>query len=120
MVRGQDHSRIYRHPRRWIRFVYKDLNCNSCTNLAKQGFAVFPISYRPAPETDFLEKLEDIASASHWIRTYQDKYPIDWNRAFLARDSAGGTLTLYMTAIERSSEFAEAFGIKQSGLARRR
>mgnify|MGYP000127633326 FL=1 len=28
-------------------YGYKDLNRNFCTNLAKQGFAVFSISYRP-------------------------------------------------------------------------
>lgn len=56
-------------------YGYKDLNRNFCTNLAKQGFAVFSISYRPAPETDFLGQLEDTAAAFRWIREHRDDYP---------------------------------------------
>lgn len=98
-------------------YGYKDLNRNFCTNLAKQGFAVFSISYRPAPETDFLGQLEDTAVAFRWIREHRDDYPVAQDQVFLTGDSAGGTLALYMTAVERSSEFAEKIGIGQSGLS---
>lgn len=98
-------------------YGYKDLNRNFCTNLAKQGFAVFSISYRPAPETDFLGQMEDTAAAFRWIREHRDDYPIAQDQVFLTGDSAGGTLALYMTAVERSSEFAEKIGIGQSGLS---
>ena len=98
-------------------YGYKDLNRNFCTNLAKQGFAVFSISYRPAPETDFLGQLEDTAAAFRWIREHRDDYPVAQDQVFLTGDSAGGTLALYMTAVERSSEFAEKIGIGQSGLS---
>ncbi len=98
-------------------YGYKDLNRNFCTNLAAQGFAVFSISYRPAPETDFLGQLDDVSAAFRWIGTHRGNYPIDQNQVFLTGDSAGGTLALYMTAIERSDRFAEAVDVGQSGLS---
>lgn len=97
-------------------YAYKELNRNFCTNLAKLGFAVFSVNYRPAPETDFLGQLEDVAAAFRWIRIHRHEYPIDQNNVFLTGDSAGGTLALYMTAIERSGKFAKAMGVGQSGL----
>lgn len=78
---------------------------------------MFSISYRPAPETDFLGQLEDTAAAFRWIREHRDDYPVAQDQVFLTGDSAGGTLALYMTAVERSSEFAEKIGIGQSGLS---
>lgn len=97
-------------------YGYKDLNRNFCTHLAKQGFAVFSISYRPAPETDFVGQLEDIAASFRWIAEHRNDYPIAQDQVFLTGDSAGGALALYMTAIERSPEFSETIGIEQSGL----
>lgn len=80
-------------------YGYKDLNRNFCTNLAAQGFAVFSISYRPAPETDFLGQLDDVSAAFRWIGTHRGNYPIDQNQVFLTGDSAGGTLALYMLSL---------------------
>jgi acetyl esterase/lipase len=97
-------------------YGYKELNRNFCTNLAKLGFAVFSVNYRPAPKTDFLGQLEDVAAAFRWIREHRNEYPISQNNVFLTGDSAGGTLALYMTAIERSGKFADAIGVGQSGL----
>ena len=77
---------------------------------------MFSVNYRPAPETDFLGQLEDLAVAFRWIRTHRNEYPIDQNNVFLTGDSAGGTLALYMTAIERSGRFADAIGISRSGI----
>lgn len=118
MVRGSKTTPVYIdiHGGGFV-YGYKDLNRNFCTNLAKQGFAVFSISYRPAPETDFLGQLEDTAAAFRWIREHRDDYPVAQDQVFLTGDSAGGTLALYMTAVERSSEFAEKIGIGQSGLS---
>ena len=97
-------------------YGYKELNRNFCTNLAKQGFAVFSLNYRPAPETDFLGQLEDLSAAFRWIRDHRADCPIAQDQVFLTGDSASGTLALYMTAIERSDEFANAIGVEQSGL----
>ena len=97
-------------------YGYKELNRNFCTHLVQQGFAVFSLNYRPAPETDFLGQLEDISAAFRWIRDHRADYPIAQDQVFLTGDSAGGTLALYMTAIERSDEFANAIDIERSGL----
>ncbi|MFQ9337514.1 MAG: alpha/beta hydrolase [Varibaculum sp.] len=116
VVRRQDHSvYIDIHGGGFV-YAYKELNRNFCTNLAKLGFAVFSVNYRPAPETDFLGQLEDIAAAFRWIRIHRHEYPIDRNNVFLTGDSAGGTLALYMTAIERSGKLPKQWVSAGRGL----
>lgn len=97
-------------------YGYKELNRNFCTHLAAQGFAVISISYRPAPQTDFLGQLDDCAKAFAWIAAHLHDYPVDQNGVFLTGDSAGGTLALYMTAIEQSEAFAGRIGVPRAGL----
>ena len=67
-------------------YGYKELNRNFCTNLAKQGFAVFSINYRPAPETDFFGQLEDAAAAFQWIRDHRAGPGVP-GRRFRGRDT---------------------------------
>ncbi|WEV47580.1 alpha/beta hydrolase [Bifidobacterium sp. ESL0690] len=97
-------------------YGYKELNRNFNTHLAAEGFAVFSLNYRPMPQTDFLGQLADIEAAFAWISAHLDDYPVDRNSIFITGDSAGGTLGLYSTAIERSETMAEALGIKRTGL----
>ena len=99
-------------------FIYghKELNRNFCTNLAAQGFAVFSINYRPAPQTDFIGQLQDVSSAFAWIKANRANYPIAQDQVFVTGDSAGGTLALYSTAIECSASIAKEIGVVPSGL----
>ena len=48
-------------------YGYKELNRNFNVHLAEQGFAVFSLNYRPAPQTDLRGQLADIQAALRWI-----------------------------------------------------
>ena len=81
-------------------YGYKELNRNFNVTLAQHGFAVFSLNYRPAPQTDFLGQLRDIAAGLAWIAGHGDAYPIDLNHVFLTGDSAGGALVFYQAALQ--------------------
>ncbi|WEV42762.1 alpha/beta hydrolase [Bifidobacterium sp. ESL0682] len=97
-------------------YGHKELNRNFNTHLAQQGFVVFSVNYRVMPEGDFLDQLADVEAAFAWIRNHIGDYPVDPLSIFLTGDSAGGTLALYATAVERSQEMADALGLNRSGL----
>lgn len=98
-------------------YGHKELNRNFNVHLAQLGFVVFSVNYRVMPESDFLGQLADVEAAFAWIREHIDDYPADPRSIFLTGDSAGGTLALYATAVERSQKMAEALGLQRSGLA---
>lgn len=98
-------------------YGYKELNRNFNVHLAQQGFAVFSLSYRPAPQTDLKGQLADVQAALVWIKKHLHEYPVDPNAIFLTGDSAGGALTMLTLAIENNKDAARAFGItKPSGI----
>lgn len=98
-------------------YGYKELNRNFNVHLAEQGFAVFSLNYRPAPQTDLRGQLADIQAALRWIAAHMADYPVNPNEVFLTGDSAGGALTLLTLAIENNAEAAAAFGVdKPSGI----
>lgn len=94
-------------------YGYKELNRNFNVHLADQGFAVFSLSYRPAPQTDLRGQLADVQSALRWITAHLADYPVDPNAIFLTGDSAGGALTMLTLAIENNAEAAAAFGVDE-------
>lgn len=98
-------------------YGYKELNRHFNVHLAEQGFAVFSLSYRPAPQTDLKGQLADVQAALRWIRNHIGDYPVNPDAFFLTGDSAGGALTMLTLAIENNAEAAAAFGIdKPSGI----
>ena len=86
-------------------YGYKELNRNFNVHLAEQGFAVFSLNYRPAPQTDLRGQLADIQAALRWIAAHMADYPVNPNAVFLTGDSAGGALTLLTLAIENNAEY---------------
>lgn len=94
-------------------YGYKELNRNFNVHLADQGFAVFSLSYRPAPQTDLRGQLADVQAALRWIKAHLADYPVDPNAVFLTGDSAGGALTMLTLAIENNAEAAAAFGVDE-------
>lgn len=94
-------------------YGYKELNRNFNVHLAEQGFAVFSLNYRPAPQTDLHGQLADVQAALRWIKAHLADYPVDPHAVFLTGDSAGGALTLLTLAIENNAEAAAAFGIDE-------
>ncbi|MCI1219805.1 MAG: alpha/beta hydrolase [Bifidobacterium sp.] len=97
-------------------YGYKELNRNFCTHLAERGFAVFSLSYRPAPQTDFIGQLRDVEQGLSWIRDHRHEYPIAQHGVWLTGDSAGACLAFFATAIEHASFVAQGFGVEASGV----
>lgn len=94
-------------------YGYKELNRNFNVHLSDQGFAVFSLSYRPAPQTDLRGQLADVQAALRWIKAHLADYPVDPSAVFLTGDSAGGALTMLTLAIENNAEAAAAFGVDE-------
>lgn len=92
-------------------YGYKELNRNFATHLAAEGFAVFSLNYRPAPQTDLRGQLTDIQAALGWIRNHLADWPISPRNVFLTGDSAGAALAWYTLLIERDARAAAAFGV---------
>lgn len=98
-------------------YGYKELNRNFNTHLAAQGFGVFSLNYRPAPQTNLLGQLADIEAALCWIRDHLSEFPLSPTDIFITGDSAGACLALLALAIENSENAARAFQIGEvSGL----
>ncbi|KFJ07466.1 alpha/beta hydrolase [Bifidobacterium tsurumiense] len=95
-------------------YGYKELNRNFNTHLAEQGFAVFSLNYRPAPQTNLRGQLADIQAALVWIRDHIAKFPVNPDAVFITGDSAGAALAALTLAIENSDTAAKAFGIDQA------
>lgn len=62
--------------------------------LAAQGYAVWAISYRHAPEYRFPAQLEDVVAAIAFIRDHADDYETDIDRVALVGRSAGAQLAM--------------------------
>lgn len=88
-------------------YGYKELNRNFCTHLAAEGFAVFNLNYRPAPQTDLKGQLGDIQAALRWIAAHLGDVPASGRNVFLTGDSAGGALA-WLTALIAASPWAAA------------
>ncbi|MEK0209833.1 alpha/beta hydrolase [Bifidobacterium mongoliense] len=97
-------------------YGYKDLNRNFGTHLAAEGFAVFSLGYRLAPAVDFLDQLDDLIHAVHWLRRYAINYPVDSSSIFIVGDSAGATLGAYLAAIMSDESLAAMLGFEPTEL----
>lgn len=99
-------------------YGHKELNRNFNTHLAAEGFAVFSLNYRPAPQTDLRGQLADVQAALRSIRDHLRDWPVSERNVFLTGDSAGAALAWLTILIERNPAAARAFGIdKPSGIA---
>jgi acetyl esterase/lipase len=60
--------------------------------LAKQGFAVFNVTYRLVPEFHFPAPVDDLLEALKWLKAREDSLNIDTERTAIWGYSAGGHL----------------------------
>lgn len=80
-------------------FMFGDLDTHRhlCAQLAKvSGCSILSVDYRLAPENPFPAALEDCIKAYMWMQKNSYLGASNARRAFIAGDSAGGTLTLTM------------------------
>ena len=62
--------------------------------LSQQGFTVFDIQYRLAPQPNWREATGDVKTAVAWVRRHAPDYNVDPHRLALLGRSAGGHLAL--------------------------
>ena len=60
--------------------------------LASEGYAVFTINYRLAPEEKYPTPFLQLNDAYHFIYEQAERYQLDMHRLFLAGDSAGAQI----------------------------
>jgi len=63
-----------------------------CQVLANNGYVVFDINYRLAPEYAIKRQVEDVLAAVIWVKEHAQEYGADPSRVALAGGSAGGHL----------------------------
>jgi acetyl esterase/lipase len=60
-----------------------------CAKFARQGFFVYNVNYRLAPQYQFPAACEDVINALNFLPKLQKQYKLDLNRIILTGDSAG-------------------------------
>ena len=80
--------------------------------LAHKGYLVFAVEYRLASQADVCQQLDDVCAGLDLVGQRLVDYNVDFNRIFIASDSAGAYLTAYVVAMKKSKKLQEAIGYK--------
>jgi acetyl esterase len=91
-----------------FRILSKDTHWVMGLSFARQGYLVFNISYRLAPEHPFPAALDDAGAALAWVKENARRWNGDLDRLVLAGESAGANLVTSL-ALACSYERDEAF-----------
>ena len=78
--------------------------------LAHKGYLVFSIEYRLAPRANVCMQLDDVCAGLDLVGRKLVDYNVDFQRIFLAAESAGAYLAAYVTAMKGSKKLQEAIG----------
>lgn len=73
--------------------------------LARQGFTVFDIDYRLAPQPNWQTAIGDVKCAAGWVQQNAAEFSIDADKVALMGRSAGGQLALTAAYTSDSPEF---------------
>ncbi|TWT80876.1 Acetyl esterase [Planctomycetes bacterium CA13] len=68
--------------------------------LAREGYATVTINYRLAPSHTFPKQVDDVRQSLVWISEHADKFHFDLERIGLFGYSAGGHLSLLVSALQ--------------------
>ncbi len=90
-------------------YGYKEINKLYNNTLAQYGFKVVSGNYRLAPKFTFKDMVQDLFEELKWVKDNADKYGFDLNNLFITGDSAGGTLTNLVLAVNSNKELQELF-----------
>ena len=80
-----------------FRILSKDTHWIMGLAFARQGYLVFNIDYRLAPEHPFPAAVEDVAEAYAWIARHAASFGGDLDRIAIAGESAGANLATTLT-----------------------
>lgn len=82
-----------------------------CRELAAQGFVVFAINYRLAPEHRFPKAAIDTMRALEWVKAHSTFYGGDPARISLLGDSSGAHIAAIAVCALRSPQLRQAWGV---------
>ncbi len=94
-----------------FRILSKDTHFGMAMQFARQGYLVFNINYRLAPDHPFPAAIEDACHAYRWVAENAKAFGGDLDRLVLAGESAGGNLVSALTiaaCYERDEPYAKA------------
>jgi len=89
----------------------KFINALQAKYLATQNFRVVNINYSLQPEASFIDVVQELFAALHWIEDNAAQYSFDPNAIFVSGDSAGGHYALLVAAVQHSQYLQEYFGV---------
>ncbi|MFT5658195.1 MAG: acetyl esterase/lipase [Gammaproteobacteria bacterium] len=78
--------------------------------LAHQGYAVFNISYRFAPEYTFPAQYHDLQQAMRWLTEYAEVYQLDTSRINAWGYSSGAHLAALLASVDAGTQIANNQG----------
>ncbi|MCQ2420906.1 MAG: AMP-binding protein, partial [Clostridia bacterium] len=82
--------------------------------LAHKGYLVFALEYRLAPRASIAQALDDVCAGLDLVGEKLVDFDVDFNRVFLAAESAGAFLATYVAAMHGSEKLQKAIGYKAS------
>lgn len=88
----------------------KDTHWMMGLGFARQGYLVFNVDYRLAPQYPYPAAVSDVCSALQWVKQHAESYGGDLSRIVFAGESAGGNLATALTVCccyERPEPFAK-------------
>lgn len=92
-----------------FRMLSKETHWVMALQFARQGYTVFSIDYRLAPQHRFPAAMEDAAQAYAWVVANASRYGADASRLILAGESAGANLVTSLAVCStfvREEDFA--------------
>lgn len=72
--------------------------------LAHKGYLVFSVEYRLAPKATVCQQLDDVCAGLDCVGRKLVDFDVDFNRIFMAAESAGAYLALYVENYDKSRE----------------
>lgn len=94
--------------RRMSRYVSK--------RIARRGYLVFSLEYRLVPRANICEELDDVCAGMDLIGRRLVDFDVDFTRVFLAAESAGAFLAIYVAAMRYSEALQQAIGYEPSNM----
>lgn len=86
-----------------------ELRRNYCCRLAREGFFVVNLDYRPAPKVQFRDAFSDIFKAIDFVFDSSEKYNLDTNKIVVGGESAGAYFSTYIAAMTKQKQLYEQF-----------
>lgn len=79
---------------------------------ASKGYKVVNVNYTLHPESNYVDEMQELFAALHWIEKNADEYGFDLDRLFISGDSAGGFHVLLISAIQHSEELQKYYNVE--------